>query len=491
MAPTLLLLTRLTLVLVSCFLAATPVWAQTICQSGYSQRVSFYNNCHDNSYIILTPPSDPTAAALWATVGGGFVSIDSGQYYRTAITAGQTVDLCIPDAGIVSGKFKFYLGCDGTFDSYGFPQNCAIGAAPGHTAFGVDSLFEFTGGCSPANTTAGTCNLNPSDNTPLGGTDYFDLSNVDGYTVPQLLQMVSTGDYQCTYTSMLSVTDLYSCPNENSATIDNATYLNSQLNGSGISLVLGSLTSPRQACMSTERWIEPPGGENPVNTNPITISPGITTTPPNLADWYACNTMPQAGADSNPFTCTTPGCGGPQCAIGPAGTPGDYSMGNIARGKGKPYTNYVKTLKATADQAYAWQFNDDASTMSCSTWGAKVLLTTCPGQTGQKPYNTQKWSYAGGACNVDTAGTYDTLTACQQANMRYVCSSEVVQKMQAGTTNVLQAQLNYCKPVAQSAVTPAVWNAAVSYARCSASGCQATGVLAASPAATDLLLLNQ
>jgi hypothetical protein len=131
----------------------------------------------------------------------------------------------------------------------------------------------------------------------------------------------------------------------------------------------------------------------------------------------------------------------------------------------------VKYLKAVGSQGYAWQFNDDASTMVCQTAGADVRVTICPGNSGQKPYAPQKWAFANGECDVDSNGPYASLLACMTANFDYTCAAETVEKKRSDGSAV-KASLYYCKPVAKG--TPG----AVSYDQCMANNantCQSTG----------------
>ncbi|EHJ47058.1 hypothetical protein DFW101_1046 [Solidesulfovibrio carbinoliphilus subsp. oakridgensis] len=480
-------LAQLTMLTGIFLLLSATAQAETKCMDNYSQRLTFINNFPEDAYIILTPPSDSTNTELWGSVGGGFKDLGTkdnqsmtiiGKYDANGVT--NKVELCIPDKGIFSGKFKFYLGCKPQTDKDKpeYPQDCKIGVPPGHNPFGIDSIFEFTGGCDTGHVTAGNCTLNPSNNhEDRNEADYLDLSNLDGYTIPLKLETTSSDDHACNLKSLIAITDLYSCPNEDSTSIYNDKYQNKQLDA-GISLVYYSdkAKNLRLACMSPERWIEPPGGQDPVNTDPIVISAGITKTQPNLADWYACNVKPYDGADADPDQCLTPGCGGPQCAVGPAGTPGVYDADSIAKGKGRPYTNFVKMLKATGNQAYAWQFNDDASTMLCQKFGAKYLVTLGPGEQGQTPYKPQKWAYAHGACNVSSTGDSDSLIECQKKHMQFYCGTEDVEKKKPGGGSV-KTTLRYCKPVAQPPQGDQnLWDAAVSFDDCNKT-CQSTGTV--------------
>ncbi len=452
--------------------------AQT-CDVGSSQRVIITNNCADPAYVIITPPaSDP--GELWSKVGtnekpvNGFIE-GGTQYYKMKIAANSSQPFCIPNGGIASGNFKFYLGCDETKsdESTGFPVDCAIGGQPGHVDFPVSSKFEFTAGCKPGS----VCTKNPSDpNKDLGPMDYFDISNVDGYNVPMSIE--ETGTTLCTFQSMESITDLWSCPGEDWSTISTR-YNNPQLS-EGINLFLTHKETNRAACATFEKWLEVSGeGQHPINNITISPSNGISTAPPNIQDWYSCNVMPSVGADDHPSTCTTPGCGGPQCAVGPDGTTKDYSTKNLAQGKGKPYTNYVKRLKATGNQGYAWQFNDDASTMRCPLSKASspvITLTLCPGESGQKPYQPQKWAFTGGKCVIDKKnGVYASLWDCQVKNVKFTCKTEVVQKFDVSGDHAkdVKAELNYCMPVDMTNSVEVA--SGLSWSECNNSFCQERG----------------
>lgn len=143
----------------------------------------------------------------------------------------------------------------------GWPDKCAIGAGPGYGHNAVFSIFEFTGSCSSSSKALGLCTKNPSDPTKdLAEADYFDLSNVEGSTVPMRLEVVGDAStHRCSYAAMDSITDLASCPRESSATIAHAQYRNPQLDGDGISL-LWSFAKGNAACMSPKHWLLPPGG---------------------------------------------------------------------------------------------------------------------------------------------------------------------------------------------------------------------------------------
>lgn len=463
------------------------------CPAGYSQRVIIANNCADTAYAIITPPKDPPMKELWGTVGtkeNKVIHFTEGgnDYYKIKIASEKSQPLCIPDGGIASGNLKFYLNCneDDSDKSNGYPVDCSIGGEPGHVDFPVSSKFEFTTGCIPNS----TCNKNPSKPTEnLSSKDFYDISNVDGYNMPMRIDVEnSTGI--CNFQSMESLVDLWSCPQEDRNTISGK-YPNPQID-LGINLYLTKKkdgSAQRTACATFDKWLEVSGeGQHPENNQMIHASDGISKVDPdkpipNIMDWYACNVMPAAGADEHPATCTTPGCGGPQCAVGPDGTLKDYSWQNLTQGKGKPYTNYVKRLKAIGNQGYAWQFNDDASTVQCDltkTQQPVITLTLCPGQKGQRPYKPQSWAYIDNKCVVDNTkdskiSHYASLWDCQKKNVKFTCKTEKVEKIDIDgiTANNAEAQLNYCMPVDMSNKDEVARG--VSWDECSRSFCQERG----------------
>lgn len=459
------------------------------CPEKYSQRLIIENNCADAAYAIITPPAESTMKELWGTVGTNenqvtpFTDAGGTEYYKIKISSESSQPLCIPDGGIASGNFKFYLGCDEDQSdaSDGFPVDCAIGGTPGHVDFPVSSKFELTTGCIPKS----TCNKNPSKPTEdLIATDFYDISNVDGYNIP--MRIDETGSEICNFQSMESIIDLWSCPQEDRSTISEK-YANPQIDH-GINLYLTHKvnqngSSQRASCASFDKWLQVSGsGQHPENNVTVQPSPGIYQGTPNIMDWYACNVMPAVGADEHPATCTTPGCGGPQCAVGPDGSLKDYTMNNLAQGKGKPYTNYVKRLKATGNQGYAWQFNDDASTIKCDLSQSQpvMTLTICPGQKGQQPYKPQSWAYINNKCVVDNSkdkkiAHYASLWDCQVENFKYTCKSEVVKKFDSSGDHSkdAEAQLNYCMPVDMS--NPDEVAKGMSWDECNRSFCQERG----------------
>ncbi|NDV22267.1 hypothetical protein [Desulfovibrio sp. JC022] len=436
----------------------------------WKKRITIHNNCMDSAYVVLTPPTAGDKqhyynAYLWNKTAekAGMEEMyanpqnrTSALLFRKMITFGESMDIPVPDGGIASANFGVLLGCDTPPSGVGWPGDCVIGGVPGMASSGVGTVFEYSAGCAYTGADRTKCTVNPSDGTCMGATDYFDLSMVSGFNVPMSMEITDNGN-DCNFTEMYAVADLYDCPKEDQTTIagNSTLYTNKQLNA-GIGLQVSNNNRGRAGCMAPEQWLEPPGGQDPYkNTDTTAASGGITTSPPNISDWYACNVMKAKGADKDPQTCLTPGCGGPQCAVGPLGTPGQYDMVSLSKGKGKPYTNYVKYLKAVGSDAYAWQFNDDASTAICQKAGATIKVTLCPGPSEQQPYKKQKWSFSNNKCQADPAnGSYPTLLACMKANFDYSCQPEEVKKLNAKTGEAVTAQLNYCKPVPKGQGVP-------------------------------------
>lgn len=106
------------------------------------------------------------------------------------LKSGATHEFAIPDVGLASTRFWPKWGCDVT------GANCKIGQSggPGEScpaagcAPPVDSKFEATFGCMPG---TAECAHNPSAPAErLGSTDSWDVSHVDGWTLPYKVEVV-------------------------------------------------------------------------------------------------------------------------------------------------------------------------------------------------------------------------------------------------------------------------------------------------------------
>ena len=107
------------------------------------------------------------------------------------LAAGETHSFAIPDEGLAATRFWAKWKCDAT------GKDCKIGESggPGESCSStngcappVDSKFEATFGCLVE---ASKCAHNPSlPSEPLGPTDWWDVSQVDGWTLPYKVEIV-------------------------------------------------------------------------------------------------------------------------------------------------------------------------------------------------------------------------------------------------------------------------------------------------------------
>jgi len=107
------------------------------------------------------------------------------------VAAGETHTFAIPDEGLAATRFWAKWKCDAV------GKDCKIGESggPGESCSStngcappVDSKFEATFGCMVE---ASKCAHNPSlPSEPLGPTDWWDVSQVDGWTLPYKVEIV-------------------------------------------------------------------------------------------------------------------------------------------------------------------------------------------------------------------------------------------------------------------------------------------------------------
>eukprot|EP00929_Paragymnodinium_shiwhaense_P121322 TRINITY_DN9350_c0_g1_i1.p1 TRINITY_DN9350_c0_g1~~TRINITY_DN9350_c0_g1_i1.p1 ORF type:complete len:444 (+),score=51.74 TRINITY_DN9350_c0_g1_i1:68-1399(+) len=120
-------------------------------------------------------------------------------YYESdiKIEAGRRHTFEIPNRGLAATRFWPKWGCDET------GSNCKIGQSggPGESCpeYGcappVDSKFEATFGCLPSVRAQGLCEHNPSDPVQeLDHWDWWDVSQVDGWTVPYKVELKGSCD---------------------------------------------------------------------------------------------------------------------------------------------------------------------------------------------------------------------------------------------------------------------------------------------------------
>ena len=381
---------------------------------GFTGRFTVHNSSTASIWVVETSPGAPGSetAAQWDWWVNKY-----GEKYE--IKGGGAKIFCIPDGGAPGGNFRFRMGCDDNGD------NCKLGDATGPMA-GINTLFEPSFGCKlnqenkkeivpgcafnpSANSTDfpkfPDCLTNPtSKNCPsIGGTDFFDVSTVDGYTIPLFLEVKGSncrdgkGPRTTTDASML---DIASCPSDGKATLYSD---NEQQNAliqaaAGISWLTKSGTS-LQGCVSPCHWFEGSGIGDPHNPDP---TPASDSPPFNSASYYCCIGTPDG-----------PGNGSGKCAEGPSNGGKTYPI---------TLTNYVKNLKAVGYKGYTWQYDDLEGTMTCD-WGETINLTLVP--DGGVPYDSAtKWAYDGKKCSGGKKVSYSSLLECQQKSMKYKCVPE-------------------------------------------------------------------
>ena len=384
------------------------------CDSGFTGRFTIKNGSTESIWMVMTPPGSPSQPEV--TKQWDWWKDKYGE--KCEIKGGATRIFCITDGGAPGGNFRFRMGCDKSGD------NCKLGDDTGPMA-GINTLFEPSFGCKlnqdNKKEIVPGCAFNPSasehdfpkfpdcisnptpQNCPsIGGTDFFDLSTVDGYTMPMFLKVKGTncrdgkGPRTTTDASML---DIASCPSDGKATLysDNKKQNALIKKDAGISWLTKS-GEYLQGCVSPCHWFTGGGIGDPVNPDPSSLP---TAPPWNSANYYCCQGTPG------------PQDGSGACAKGPKDGAKTYPI---------PLTNYVKSLKAVGYKGYTWQYDDLEGTMTCD-WGEQISLTLVP--DGGVPYDpATKWAYAGGKCSGGKKGSHSSLLACQQANMKYKCVPE-------------------------------------------------------------------
>ena len=194
----------------------------------------------------------------------------------------------------------------------------------------------------------------------IGGTDYLDVSTVDGYTIPMFLEVKSTTNCNRTTTDA-SMLDMASCPSDGKLTLYSNNEDQKRLieKEGGISWLTKEDKGGKQylqGCVSPCQWFSITGIGNPVNIAP--------TPPPTVPPWIAANYYCCQGTSGG----SGPQEGASQCVQGPSDGTTVYPI---------TLTNYVKSLKAVGYKGYTWQYDDLAGTMTCD-WGTQINLTLVP-----------------------------------------------------------------------------------------------------------------
>lgn len=410
--------------------------AQQQCATGSTRRLTIVNKCGDDVWAIETPPGKARSVqAQW----DWFKNVSSkqnqlpngGVVAGLLLKAGSSQDVCVPDRGAPGGNFRFYMGCP---DNNGNPfdiAGCRIGAAATDLA-AINTLFEPTFGCRP--TLSGKeCAFNPAgppdrypdcaikpgpDTCPaMASADNFDISAVDGYTIPMRVDAQPLPGYSCNRLSTdASMLDLASCPTEDGTTLYSDTGSQEELLIAGISLLTTADNGQTlKACVAPYKWLQTASLGSPVNRAPSSGQCDPTKGTFNSSCFYS-----GGGCDASDVVHRCPNGSGPQQKVGPLGD-GTLSIQN---------THWVQDLYAMGYRGYTWQYGDEVGDQSCD-WGETVTLTLCP--RGGVPYRAhQLWTYSqkdgncipdGSTGTPDDATTFSSLAACQKAIMRYTCES--------------------------------------------------------------------
>ena len=107
------------------------------------------------------------------------------------LEAGAAHEFAIPEEGLAATRFWAKWGCDAKGNACEIGQSGGPGESCGPDGCDppIDSKFEATFGCMPGSKTP--CAVNPSDLTQqIGPTDWWDVSQVDGWTLPYKVDIV-------------------------------------------------------------------------------------------------------------------------------------------------------------------------------------------------------------------------------------------------------------------------------------------------------------
>jgi len=241
--------------------------------------------------------------------------------------AGETHEFQIPDEGLAATRFWAKWGCDTS------GSNCAIGQSggPGEScpvdgcAPPVDSKFEATFGCLPG---TANCAHNPSLPTePLGPTDWWDVSQVDGWTLPYKVEVV--GD--CPASPKLidcSRLSLESCP------------AGEELGGS--------------AGKETLQLLSPSDRLTPVGC----YSPCAKLT---YSHWDQGHSYTPESVEAQDFCCPTPPISPSKCSSGPV-----------------VHTQYVQAVHRLCPSVYAYAYDDGVGLAQCPAGTRYDVTFYCP-----------------------------------------------------------------------------------------------------------------
>lgn len=251
------------------------------------------------------------------------------------IAAQDSFSYNIPLQGVQSTRFWPKTGCDGS------GNNCKVGQTeppcPGGVGCSapVDSKLEVTWGCLAG---GGRCN-------GVNDITHFDLSQVDGFTLPYSVKLNSDDSGpDCKNAACPAMDYRTACPTNVDLSTNNAfPELKNQdlrVRNPNTQEVVGCF-SPCGKLTFAKNW----GGYNFQTNSP-------------RAGFYCCQTI--SPPDKNPIPPLNPGEAS-GCRSGPAAT--------------NAYTNFIET--ACNNQVYGYAYDDVKGNRACKG-STKLVLTFCP-----------------------------------------------------------------------------------------------------------------
>jgi hypothetical protein len=258
------------------------------------------------------------------------------------LAAGETHAFDIPDEGLAATRFWAKWGCDAK------GSNCLIGQSggPGEScpadgcAPPIDSKFEATFGCLPGSRQK--CAVNPSDpSQSLGPTDWWDVSQVDGWTLPYSVKVV--GDCPAApQTIDCSKLSLDVCPDAED---------------------LGLTGGPESLRLMSPRGGEGGGSEAKGASVPPPIAVGCYSPCAKLTNSQRGqgHSFTPDSAEAQDFCCPTPPITPDACSSGPVVT-----------------SAFVKAVHTFCPSVYAYAYDDGMGLAQCPAGTRYEVTFFCP-----------------------------------------------------------------------------------------------------------------
>lgn len=285
----------------------------------------------------------------WLTVPGFLGGVLDAPNH-TPVPANGSTSYDIPDKGLAAMRFWPSFDCDAS------GLECRIGASGGPEEFGfscppegcappIDSKFEATFGCITG-VDEDSCQANPSGGGPLGRSDWWNSSAVDGFTVPM---KVDVNGY---------------CP-EGPVTSGPFAGPGGPAGGAIDCSALRVSDCPRNADLSTDGLFPQLANMDLLAVNPSTGEAGGCLSPAGkltYANWGNTPTYTPDAPEAQMYTCPTPPISEPVCRAGPA--------------ERSAYRDYIHSVCPT----YAYAYDDGFGLSSCpaSTLTSYEVTFYCP-----------------------------------------------------------------------------------------------------------------